>query len=351
MTELRDCTVAVLFGGSSGEREVSIDTGREVCRALEQAREAGFGPRAVLPVEWEADGAWSWGESRAADRAEALARLPDVDLFFLGVHGGDGENGVIQAALDDAGRAYTGSRAEASRGAMDKTVARARAAAAGLRTGRALCLTEEDWARGTYTQDLRAFYASGMVVKPRRGGSSIATSLVESAGELAEAVEAVFASGDEALVEERLRGIEVTCGVLGNAGEELRALVPVEIRPHEGRFFDYEEKYSQAGALELCPPESLVPIQLAELRAAACSAHAALGCDGYSRSDFFYTDAGLVYLETNTLPGFTARSLMPQAAAADGMGFPELCCWIASAALRVFSSSELGRVPGEVHES
>lgn len=335
MAELSECRVAVLFGGTSGERDVSIDTGREVCRALDEARRAGYGPRDVLGVEWEVDGSWSWKGTRVGDRAAALEGLRDVDLFFLGLHGGDGENGVIQAALEAAGFCYTGSRAEASRLAMDKALTRERVAAAGVRVARAVCLTAEDWARGARTEELRALYATGMIVKPRRGGSSIDTRVAESASELAEAVEAIFAGGEEALVEERLRGVEVTCGVLGNQGEDLRALVPVEIRPHDGRFFDYEEKYSEAGALELCPPESLDANQDAALRDAARVAHAVLGCDGYSRSDFFFTDAGLVFLETNTLPGFTARSLMPQEAAADGMSFPELCCWISSAALRV----------------
>jgi D-alanine-D-alanine ligase len=169
------------------------------------------------------------------------------------------------------------------------------------------------------------------VAKPRSGGSSVATSIVGEPAEFEAALRQVFATGDDALVEGRIRGVELSCGVLGNRGAQLRALQPIEIRPRAGKFFDYEQKYSSDGALELCPPLGLEPAMIERVRVAAVAIHGAAGCDGYSRTDFIVPQAELssedepVLLEVNTLPGLTARSLLPQEAAVDGLDYRSLC--------------------------
>jgi D-alanine-D-alanine ligase len=159
--------------------------------------------------------------------------------------------------------------------------------------------------------------------------------------ELVPAVEAALAQGGDALVEAFVPGVEVSVGVLGNSGGELRALPPIEIRPAEGRFFDYQQKYDPAGARELCPAESLDPGDDRRLREAALLTHRVAGCDGYSRVDFIVParraaragDPRPVLLEVNTLPGLTPRSLLPQEAQVSGLDFRGLCLELLSLAL------------------
>jgi D-alanine-D-alanine ligase len=187
--------------------------------------------------------------------------------------------------------------------------------------------------------EVSALSTRGYSVKPNRGGSSVATFLLDGPAELERSIEAVLATGDDALVEQRIHGGETTCGVLGNARGELVALPPVEIVPKDGRFFDYQEKYSAGGAAEHCPPKSFSPETCARIQARALQAFRAAGCDGYARIDFMIPrdDAGRagepVALEINTLPGMTARSLLPLAANAAGLSFRALCLEILALAL------------------
>ena len=167
----------------------------------------------------------------------------------------------------------------------------------------------------------------GEVVKPRRGGSSVGCSIARSPQDLADALARAHLWEEEALVEALVPGIEVTGAVLHDPAGETLALPPVEIRPRRGAFFDYDEKYSSDGALELCPSESLEPAAVERVREAALLAHRSLGCEGYSRSDFIVPvgESEPVFLETNTLPGLTPRSLLPKAAAAVGIARKNPC--------------------------
>lgn len=332
---LASATVAVLYGGTSPERDVSLATGREIVTALAPGP---LGPARLIPVEIEASGAWRVdGESLSP--SAALERLADVDLFYLGLHGGEGENGTLQGLLRAQGFRHTGADVAGSAVCMDKLLTRNVAVDAGLRVARGGWTDRKSWAeaREHVVAYFRDFDARGLVVKPRRGGSSVLTAVVDDAAGIAEPVEAILESGDDALIEERIHGIETTVPVLGNRAEELRALPLVEIRPHDGRFFDYEEKYSESGAVELCPPES-IPAEACELLSRwARRLHHHLGLEGYSRTDFLVpvgTDEPPVFLEVNTLPGFTARSLFPKAARAAGIEFDALCREIAALGLR-----------------
>lgn len=331
---LERCTVAVLSGGGSGEREVSLDSGREIQRALSTGD--GRGPRQVVPVEIDARGRWRVDSDWLAAGA-ALETLEAVDVFFIALHGGAGEDGTLQGLLEIAGRCYTGSGVRASAVCMDKLATRGITAACGVRTAPALCFTPQDYARDPERWLARAAELSpdAVVVKPRCGGSSVLTAVVPASESLRPAVEQVLASGDDCLVEARVAGIECSCGVLGNRGELARALPPVEILPAAGRFFDYQQKYSSDGAREVCPPQSLDVDCVARVQAAALALYAATGCDGYARIDFIVPQGGApVALEVNTLPGFTSRSLLPQEAAAVGMDYRSLCLWVLQAALR-----------------
>lgn len=330
--------VLVLLGGTSGEREISLASGEAVLAALRTERDAGLGPRSVEPVRQEPDGRFAFGDGGAPlALGPALERLAGADLCFLALHGGDGEDGHVQALLELAGIAFTGSGSRASALAMDKWTARAVVERAGLATPEARCLDRAAWRTGggEAVAALLERAPDGLCVKPRSGGSSVDTVHAATAGEVEGTALAILEDGEDVLLERWTVGTEVTCAVLGNRGDPLRALPVVEIRPHAGRFFDYEEKYSAGGASELCPPQTLSPEQERRVAERALAAHRELGCDGYSRTDFVVPRDGAepVYLETNSLPGLTPRSLLPLAAATAGIEFPALCRRILSLAL------------------
>jgi D-alanine-D-alanine ligase len=333
---LEGCTVAVVMGGRSSEREVSLVSGREVARALEASAAAGRGPRRALSVEISPAGLWLAG-ARELDPPAALAALAEVDVFFLALHGGAGEDGTVQGLFESCARRYTGSGVRASALCMDKAATRALARSQGIPTAPGIAFGARRWSeeRRAVLEEIAALGGARWVVKPRCGGSSVATSIVRGAGELASAVGQVLSRGDDALVEAFVEGVEVSCGVLGNRGETLRALPPVEIRPSEGRFFDYQQKYDVHGARELCPPEGIDGAEVRRVQELAVRIHEACGCDGYSRADFIVGAGGEpILLEVNTLPGLTPRSLLPQEAARDGVDYTDLCLWIVEAALR-----------------
>jgi len=335
---LERASVAVLLGGVSSEREISLATGRGVLDALRDAGD-GRGPARVVAIEIEADGRWNAGDGpREAARIAPL--LAGLDAVFLALHGGDGENGVVQGFLRTLGVAFTGPGARASAIAMDKWCARAVAVQAGLAVApAALCRREDGAPAGRDDLEPLLDPRAGAFVKPRCGGSSVGVTCARDRESLVRGVEAVLETGDEAVVERGIAGREVSCGVLGNRGEPLSALTPVGIEPTDGGFFDWRQKYSERGARETCPPDGVDAAALQLVRDAALAAHAALGCDGYSRTDLIVSPApgggGVpVFLETNTLPGLTERSLLPRAAATDGLGYRELCLAIVELALR-----------------
>ncbi|MBL8859505.1 MAG: D-alanine--D-alanine ligase [Planctomycetes bacterium] len=330
--------VCVLAGGTSSEREISLASGAAIARALRA--DDGRGPQRVLEVEIAADGRWVF-EGRAQDAVQTLAQIPPAAVWFLGLHGGAGEDGTIQGLLQSLGRRHTGSGVGASALCMNKTWARAVFANAGLAVAPAVVVDARAWSeRGDELLERAAtFGTSGFAVKPACGGSSVATFLLPDAVGLPAAIERVLATGDAALVEARIVGTEATCGILGRARGELRVLTPVEIVPKDGRFFDYEEKYSAQGAAEFCPPRSLTPSTTERIRALAERAFRAAGCDGHARIDFMVPrdtagrEGEPIVLEINTLPGMTDRSLLPLAAREAGISFRELCLVILGFAL------------------
>jgi D-alanine-D-alanine ligase len=337
---LRGRPVVILAGGRSSEREVSLRSGIAVQEALQGMR----GPNGLASlelVEIAADGRWE-REGVACDPARCVSELPEDAVYFLALHGGEGEDGSVQGFLTCAGRTYTGSGVGPSALAMDKAAARAALAAAGLRVAPGRLVQGWTWAehRDRELAELVQLAAgeeldgNGWFVKPNRGGSSVNTHSVRDAAGLAAAIDDVIASGDSALVEARIPGTEATCGVLGGS-VDAQSLPPVEIVPRGDHFFDYEQKYDDDGAEELCPPRSLDASTCSALGEGALIAHRALGCDGYSRADFIVPAAGgsPVVLEVNTLPGLTARSLQPQAAAVIGLGFAGLCLRVLELAL------------------
>lgn len=334
---LAHATVAVLMGGRSSEREVSLSSGRMVLAALARpgSDDDRRGPARVIGVEILADGRWRVGK-RVLMPGEAITMLADVDVFFSALHGGEGENGSLQGFLTCSDMPFTGSGVIASAVSMDKVFARELVQARGVRVAPAVALARADWPRTGWEgaslalrTELEPLVERGCVVKPRRGGSSVGCSIVRGAIEFQHALERAFEEGPDVVVEAFVSGVETTGGILQAPDGELLALPPVEIRPR-GAFFDYHEKYAEDGALELCPPRSFDARTCDLVRARALAAHQALGCEGYSRTDFIVPAEGgePVFLETNTLPGLTPRSLLPRSAAAAGIDYRTLCLWI-----------------------
>ncbi|MDP6540234.1 MAG: D-alanine--D-alanine ligase [Planctomycetota bacterium] len=331
MSESASRPVVVLMGGRSAEREVSLGSGAAVVEAL-----SASGGREVLGVDIGTDGRWRW-EAEEAGPAEALSALPSRAVYFLALHGGEGEDGTLQGLLSACGRAHTGSGVGASALCMDKAAARAVLNAAGLTVAGGVAIDGPDWRndRPAILDRLLSLPGGSWFVKPNAGGSSVGVRLVGDPDALGAGVDALVATGERVLVEARVEGREASCPVLGNPRTSPRSLCPVEIVPRSGGFFDYAEKYDEVGgAREIVPPTGLSPATCQRLEEHARRAHVATGCAGASRTDFIVPpDGEPVVLEVNTLPGLTPRSLLPQSAAVAGIDFPALCEELVSLAL------------------
>jgi len=321
-----------LFGGDSMERDVSIASASQVVGAL---RSRGH---EVIAVD-SGRGRLTADEERRlfAGRIDklppvksAVAGLPtvvsapdlaDVDLVFLALHGGSGEDGSVQALLDLAGIPYTGSGRLGSAVGWDKDVAKRLFLAAGVPT--------PEWLMAPQPVDIIAQRIGfPLIVKPNGQGSTVGLTLVQSQKELAEALDLAATFDEDVMIERYIPGRELTVGIL-----EDRALAVGEIIPKTGPIFDYAAKYQVGGAEEIFPAD-ITPEQTARAQDLALRVHRALKLDVYSRVDFrMDPDGGLWCLEVNTLPGLTSGSLLPRAAAAVGISFPELCERICRGAL------------------
>jgi D-alanine-D-alanine ligase len=290
--------VAVLHGGMSAEREVSLRSGAQVIAAL---REAGFETVSVVVGE---------------DLGALIAALtPRPDAVFNALHGRFGEDGTIQGILDYLGIPYTHSGVRASAMAMDKAAAKAVFAAAGLPVAPHRIIDIGELADH---DPLPPPY----VVKPVNEGSSVGVSIVHPGDNRGAEIAAAWHYGP-AMVEQYVPGRELTVGVLDD-----RALVVTEIIARE-KFYDYTAKYATGGSHHVLPAE--IPEHVTQAaKNIAVAAHRALGCRGASRADLRYDDATgrLVLLEVNTQPGMTPTSLLPEQAAHMGMEFPALCAWM-----------------------
>ena len=327
--------IAVLMGGTSDERDVSLSSGAQVAQALRQAGHevvAVDTVRGVIPASEErrllTEGVRAapplTSELALLDEGHtvALTRDPavgDVDVFFLALHGGSGEDGTIQALLDVAGVAYTGSDRLGCSLAMDKEVTKRLLREAGVPT--------PDWLAGEPDADtVEAALGLPVVVKAAGGGSSLRLVLAHDRAELEAAVDESRGWNDVVLYERYVRGRELTVGIVGD-----EALPVVEIIPaHE--LFDYACKYQPGLAQEIAPAD--IPGDVVRhLQELALRAHRALRMRDYSRVDFLLDGEGTAWcLEANALPGMTANSLLPKAARAAGIGFPELCDRLATLA-------------------
>jgi D-alanine-D-alanine ligase len=314
--------VAVLMGGHSAEREISLKTGRGVAQAL---RKLGYEVAAVDAADGRLLPA---GDEEGAAPPAALApaqpvqlvsaqAMQEAEVVFVALHGGAGEDGTLQALLELAGKPYTGSGVLASALAMNKAMAKRLFEHAGIPTPR-WRLFDARGEQAPKVFDARELGGYPVVVKPNAQGSTVGLTVVQRAEGLPAALEEAARFGDEVLVEEYIPGREVTVGVLG--GE---ALPVVEIVPSHG-LYDFECKYTP-GMSEYRVPAPLEPEQARTLQQLGCRAFRALGCRGVARVDFRLSPAGEPFcLEVNTIPGMTPTSLVPMAARAVGISYDQL---------------------------
>ncbi|HVO46402.1 MAG TPA: D-alanine--D-alanine ligase [Steroidobacteraceae bacterium] len=320
--------IAVLFGGTSEERDVSIASAAQIIPALRSlghevtAVDTATGrlaPSAEQRLLTSGVGPEPPSSSVLAGMRETALQLTssatdirDVDVVFLALHGGAGEDGRIQAVLDLAGLAYTGSNHIASATAMDKDLSKRLFRGAGVPTA--------DWLMSPVTpREVESVLGWPVVVKPNKQGSTVGLSIVRQPEGLAAALQVAGRFDDEVMVERFVPGRELTVGVLEGTA------LPVGEIITPGEIFDYQAKYQKGGAREVFPAD-LPPATAAQLQQLALRAHAALKLGSYSRIDFrMDPTGGLWCLEANSLPGMTAASLLPQAARAAGIDFPQLC--------------------------
>lgn len=327
-----DMRIAVLAGGISDEREISRNSGKNVCAALV---EAGFGTVEMLDP--------------ADDGFIDQLRGGLFDVAFIAMHGKGGEDGEIQSVLEYCHIPYTGSGVIASACAADKAVSKALYERAGIPVARD-CVVEA----GSVVDSAAVVADLGeeLFVKPAVNGSSYGVSFVHGEDELLPAIERAAEHGGKVLVEQRLVGTEITVGVY-DAPDWLRALPVVEIRKQENaEFYDLNVKYIDPSQVHRIPAQ-IAPADYALAQELACRAHEALGCTGFSRSDFIVTENGPVILETNTIPGMTDTSLYPDEVRHAGMAFSDVCARLVELALDGALAHHLDdtEVPADLAES
>lgn len=294
-------TIALIFGGISSEREVSLNSGKQVHDALDKDRYdiLTYDPKTDIP--------------------RLVTDADRIDCALIILHGPYGEDGTVQGLLDLLDIPYQGSGVLGSAVAMNKLLSKHLYERAGLAVP-PYALER----RGESVDVNRIVTGLGLplVVKPVETGSSVGMSIVRSRSALVTAVEKALAFGATAMIEAYVTGTEITCGVLGNQDPE--ALPLIEIIPGENHeFFDYEAKYQPGATQEICPAR-LDARLTQKAQACAIAAHKSLYCQGYSRTDMILKDDEFFILETNTIPGMTGTSLFPQSAKAAGMSFGQL---------------------------
>lgn len=334
--------IAVLFGGTSAERDVSIASGAQVVGALRQrghevtavdtaggvlgaAAEARLlrSGVALAPPDTAALDLLRTGDITALMRA---VQVRTADVLFLALHGGTGEDGTLQALLDLVGIPYTGSGMLASAVAMDKDLSK--------RLFRDADIPTADWVMAPASAaEVGARLGFPVVVKPSKQGSTVGLTVVRDGANLEAAVEEAFRFDDEVMIEQFIGGREITVPILGTEALPVGEIIP----QHE--IFDYECKYQPGMAQEIFPA-ALSPAQSGFAQELALQAHRVLKLGGYSRVDFRMGEEGTFWcLEANTLPGMTAASLFPKAAAAAGLDFPTVCERICTLAVAEHSTA------------
>lgn len=337
--------VAVLMGGKTPEHEISLITGREVVRNLNKSRYdilpvvisrtgerwQSLAPRKLLslPDPLSMKGTKKDLVSRKEKQIQGVNQLSQdkLDIVFIAMHGPFGEDGTVQGMLELAGIPYTGPGVLASALGMDKIMFRKVLQSQKIPFPKFVVIEKEKLLK-------RVFAVLGnppYFVKPHNQGSSVGASIVKTKKTLAKALNLAFKYSELALVDEYIKGIEVTCGVIGNKNP--KPLPLVEIVPKKSEFFDYESKYTESGAEEIVPARISARLTK-KVQKMALDVYKVIGCKGFSRVDFILRNGEKpIVLEINTIPGLTSMSLVPKAAKAAGISYSQLLDKIISYAI------------------
>jgi D-alanine-D-alanine ligase len=296
---LKGLAIGVLYGGPSSEREVSLESGENVSKALSAA---GHQVQRVI-----LDGSFTVRD------AQSLG----IDVAFLALHGEFGEDGRIQSILEEADIPYTGSGIDASATAFDKVLAKRAFERAGVCTPAWMSLEVGEIEKMGGTTGL--YLVPPLVIKPATGGSSLGVTIAKNENQVGPGINKAFEYGDTILLERYIQGREVTVGVLGDDA------LPVAELCLQSDFYDYNAKYNDDRTKIVCPAD--MSDELSDrVRKTGLAAHRALGCRDYSRTDIIIDKDGIPWvLEVNTLPGMTSHSLLPRAAQAADRNFTQLC--------------------------
>lgn len=291
--------VAVLMGGPSAEHEVSLKTGAMILQYLD-------------PVRYDAQRVFIDKRGRWSTPLKKLKR--QADIVFIAMHGEYGEDGTVQALLEKEHIPFTGSGSTASRLGMDKIVAGELFKKSGFNIPPPPTIFP-------------------IVVKPSDRGSSVGITIAKDTDELWSAIQIALRVSSHIMFQQLIRGREITCGVLEINGKPM-PLPPTEIIPIASSFFDFKAKYIPGGSQEITPPNLPTDV-IKRIQRVALTAHRVIGCRGMSRTDTILDAHGNIFiLEINTIPGMTKTSLLPQAAKAMGVSFPQLLDHIIAAALQ-----------------
>ena len=327
--------VAVIFGGRSGEHEVSIVSARSVMQALDPNRwevvpfgvtrsGAWLTPEQTLQSLAAGHTAFRGGGASLLSSSAALDALAGCDVAFPLVHGTYGEDGTMQGFLEMANLPYAGCGVAASAIGMDKALMKALFREAGIPMARYAVL--RSWDAAADEEQARDYIEQTIgypcYIKPANGGSSVGVTRARSREDLGEAFAAAFAYDDKAVVEEEIRGREIECSVLGNEHPEANTVG--EIVP-DREFYDYESKYAATSTTQLHIPAPLPAEVVERVRELALRMFAVMGCEGYARVDFFVTaERAVIANEINTIPGFTSISMYPKLWEASGLSYRDL---------------------------
>ena len=344
---MKKINIAILMGGQSAEREVSLRTGKKIASFLDRKKYN------IQLIEISKTGKWllkkDIGQIKShyavgvqpeiADTqtkelaAQSQSLSPEfqkqqrkIDLVFIALHGPKGEDGTVQGMLELMGLPYTGSGILASALGMDKEKALQMFKFNGLNVPKYIVVGADDLQNNNgipYPEKLGT-RNNRIVVKPNALGSSVGITIVQNKSLLQKAIKEALEYDSKVLVEEYINGLEVTCGIIENfKGKKYFALPPVEIVPKQDKFFTYKAKYTPGATEEICPAR-LTPSMTRKVKQAAITAHKALGCRHYSRTDMIIKKNKIYVLEINTLPGMTETSLLPQEAKVVELEFTEL---------------------------
>ncbi len=336
MKQKRKLRVALIFGGESAERNVSINTATQIAMHLDKTQYT------VTPLEILQDGTWT-GDSKAIRAMAKVAKVTvsrsitqefvvtrtkksSIDLAFIAMHGPKGEDGTIQGLLELLHIPYTFSGVLASSLAMNKIKTQQLVSGSGIVCPAAIIVTKKELTASPRAVALLIRKLSKkVVIKPNRLGSSVGIQIIDStSSKLLDVLRTTLRFDTEAVVQQFVKGREITAPVIGN--EDPKALPLIEIVPtaKSSAFYDYTAKYAQGGSEHIIPAPILKSVGK-KIQESALAVHRLVGCRGVSRSDFILTPAGKFYfLEINTIPGMTSTSLLPQSAEVSGIPFSKL---------------------------